>query len=353
MRLARRVGILMFIVGASIGALTVTVVRDFTEPIPGIAPAPSPSLSLVGSDTTDMRQAARLVPTWSDSTVVASGPVTGRVTAVTSATRLVTGNAVVHIFGNEVPALAADAPLWRDLVAGTTGADVADVVRLLQARGLLDPVWRSATVDDVLLGAVRRFERATGREQTGVFKPDYVVWLPREPFDVARMLAAPNSSLAPDSPLLTEKRRLISARVVATSPGEPLVLPAGPLVYEIPGTLTVALSADAAIHATQDLQLLELYLASDTAGPVDFLKLPGDPEGAFGIMRLREPREIQTVASNSILASAGGRACIATESGEVKKVTVLSGFGGTTRIEPTLEPSLRVLLDPPPDDYRC
>jgi len=70
-------------------------------------------------------------------------------------------------------------------------------------------------------------------------------------------------------------------------------------------------------------------------------------------VRLREPRAIQTVASNAIFVSTNGRACIVTEAGEIEEVTILSGFGGTTEIEPTLEPSLRVLLDPSPDDYRC
>lgn len=352
MMLVRRAGLLLFIGGIGIGAITVTVIRDMTEPVPGVATAPSPSLSVVGSDASDMRQAARLAPTWSDPIVVASGPVAGRVTAVTSATRLVTGETVVHIFGREVPALAADAPPWRDLAAGTTGADVADVARLLQQRGLLDVTARSTTVDDAFIRAVRHFERATGREQTGVFKPDYVVWLPREPLDVARILAAPNSSLAPDSPLLIEQPRLISARVVAAGPGEPLVLPAGPLVYEIPGALTVTLSPDGSV-TSQDLQMLEPHLVSKTGGSADSVALPEDPQHVFGIVRLQEPRTIQVVASNSILASADGRACIVTESGKIEEVTILSGFGGTTEIEPTLDPSLRVQLDPSPDDHRC
>lgn len=327
--------------------------RDATQPVGEVAPTPEQTLALVGSSNTDMRQHVRMIETWAEVTTVTSGPISGRVTAVSSLASIDSGAVVVEVDGRQRVAQASQKPLWREITSGLAGEDVTAVAELLDQLGFLDSSESVDLVDTKFMSAVRRFERAHGWDESGIFKPDYVVWIPWSPFDVGRAVPAVGGNLHPDSPLLIEADRLLAASFTPSNPNTRFVLPDGPLVFDIPGVLTVPLSPTGRVEASADLETLARYLLESTDNPNNTVPELSGSNQQFGIVRLATPRELQTVATNSLLVSASGRTCVVTEGGSVEPITVVGGFGGVTEIEVGLEPELRLLLDPSPDKYSC
>lgn len=91
------------------------------------------------------------------------------------------GQTIVEIDGKAIPLWFGDRPLWRALDANADdGADVQEVEANLVALGYatastltVDQDWTSATTT-----AVKKWQKALGREQTGVVSPGDVVLLP-------------------------------------------------------------------------------------------------------------------------------------------------------------------------------
>ena len=343
--------------GTVLGAIALTAVRDALEPVREAADAPSPAWAAIGTSTTEKRVLVTLVESWAPAPKVSMGPIEGRVTALAPEERLVSGSEVVSVDGAVRPAMASEQPLWRELAPGAAGADVADVAELLADLGLGDELAGRETVDEMFARAVRRFEIRHGWEPSGVFKPEYVVWLPSSPFEVGDVVPDAGDYVESGDQLLEGKPRLLAASVAAIARGESLDLPDGSIVFEIPDVLTVPLSSDGRVESPEALAALADHIlkvqALSEAAPSDQPTPPGVPAARFGVVRLAEPRRLQTVPTAAILISAEGAACVVSESGGVTPVTVTGGFGGVTEIDPSLAPDERVLVNPPESEYSC
>jgi peptidoglycan hydrolase-like protein with peptidoglycan-binding domain len=140
----------------------------------------------------------------------------GTITALPDEGAVVTrGEALYRVDGRPVPLLYGRLPAWRALETGVDdGPDVRQLERNLVALGY-DPD-RAITVDNhftwATRAAVRRFQEAAGREETGGFQPGDAVWQPG-PVRVGQLKAAVGDSARPGSALLevtdTERQVLI------------------------------------------------------------------------------------------------------------------------------------------------
>jgi hypothetical protein len=112
------------------------------------------------------------------------------------------GQVLYQVDGAPVVLLYGSAPAWRDLVAGTTGADVAQLNHALVALGYV----KSADVDSVwdkynwaTKAGVKKLQKQLGVDQSGDLPMGEVVFLP----DAARVTALQANLGAPASgPLL-------------------------------------------------------------------------------------------------------------------------------------------------------
>jgi hypothetical protein len=106
----------------------------------------------------------------------------GTITALPALGTLVDrGQTIVEVDGNAIPLWFGDRPLWRPLDGNATdGVDVAEVEANLVALGhatastlTVDDDWTAATTT-----AVKKWQKALGRDETGVIAPGDLVMLP-------------------------------------------------------------------------------------------------------------------------------------------------------------------------------
>jgi hypothetical protein len=145
------------------------------------------------------------------------GTVTGVVATGTVVER---GQAVAEIDGTAVPLLYGTVPLWRVLSgAATDGTDIKMLEENLQALGYADGL--SLTVDehwtDATLVAVRRWQKALGREQNGAVHPGDAV-VHDGPARIAKVGAALGQSAPGGAGIVevTGTQRTVQAKVKAS-----------------------------------------------------------------------------------------------------------------------------------------
>jgi Putative peptidoglycan binding domain len=144
---------------------------------------------------------------------------TGTITALPALGSVVDrGEAVAEVDGLGVPLLFGDRPLWRQLDAdATAGVDIQELEENLVALGFassaaltVDQVWTSATT-----AAVERWQRSSGRDQTGVVAPGDAVVLPG-PVRVSAHLSAVGNPAGGPVLGVTGTTRLVSIDLDAT-----------------------------------------------------------------------------------------------------------------------------------------
>lgn len=150
-----------------------------------------------------------------------AGQLAGTVTAVPKAgTVIERGQSLYSVDNRPVTLLYGDLPAWRQLVAGMTdGPDVKQLEQNLVAMGHATEV--DLTVDEkfttATTAAVKRWQKATGLEETGVVDHGQVVFLP-EALRVSDVNAEKGASLPPGSPVLagTSTSRVVAVDLDAT-----------------------------------------------------------------------------------------------------------------------------------------
>jgi len=115
-------------------------------------------------------------------TTIASNAVPGTVTHV-GVPEVNVGDELYAVDGTPVRAVEGSTPFWRDLASGAVGPDVAQLEQALVAQGFL-----KGTADEKFTyatsRAVRAWQNASGREQTGVVLHGEVVAVPTLPTTV-------------------------------------------------------------------------------------------------------------------------------------------------------------------------
>lgn len=126
------------------------------------------------------------------------------------------GGTLLRVDDAPVVLLHGELPMYRTLAPGAKGRDVAQLERNLRELGYdgftVDDTYTWATAD-----AVRRWQRALGRERTGTVAPDWVLMAPVEVrIDTLRALAgAPTGGTALT---WTGTRKVVTAQVDAGDP---------------------------------------------------------------------------------------------------------------------------------------
>ena len=208
------------------------------------------------------------------------------------------------------------------------------------------------------MSAVRHFEQRYGWTESGIFKPEYTVWIPEQPFVIDRVEVEVNTFLEAETLIATGKATLAAATVVSLTQDSSLVLPEGSIVFEIPDTLVVPVSADGTVGDPDALIALADRLRPARAANPALAELRGQPgfgtsDPSVGVVRLAEPRRLQTVPTAAVILGPDGATCVVSRQGDILRVAVTGGVGGVTEIEPSLDRELQVIVNPSEAAYSC
>lgn len=253
----------------------------------------------------------------------------GRVTASTCSadSMVVSGQSSFEVDGFALVSLATTVPLWRDLVPGDSGRDVAALQEQLAALGF--NAEGNGIVGPLTIQAVSDLMRQQGNVgQTGGAIPSAAfVWLPSSSVAISRCHISVGERLATDDALATLAAPPTAARV--TTPPQALDDAARELVIGdtvVPVDETgVTTDAAALLLLTESTAYREWLGESLAEGAREN---PAAPT-IQGSLRLREPIEVAVVPPGAILDASGDRACVSLGS-SVYPVQILGSELGQT-----------------------
>lgn len=163
-----------------------------------------PVTATVGSREDDFRQTvtATFQVTAPHDVVV---PAAGLVTAVHASPGQVLAptDAVLSVDGAVLRAHVAEAPLYREIGPGTSGADVEGLRDYLAAAGSETTLGRDASYSPSLRRAITAYQRANGFPADGVFQPSSVVFVPAGSPSVQSVLTAVGTTVSDGDPVLS------------------------------------------------------------------------------------------------------------------------------------------------------
>ena len=241
--------------------------------------------------------------------LAASGLVTG--IKYTPETDIAEGDALVVIDGIDVRAHRGTVPFYRELSAGSKGADVVELARYLKAVGVANAAADPAKpLGPVLTAAIESYQKKVGAEVDGVFRPGYVIHFD----EAATRLGAPLVTIG--RPIsageeLSEPYRIAiagsftdvegTALVMAVPPPYALSSPTG-FSHEVAGGALEGSDAEALRRAMLDAKI--------TSNPA----ADGDPRVQFSGLTLGVAQPVKTgaVTASALYASAAGNFCVFT-----------------------------------------
>lgn len=280
--------------------------------------------TLTARTITDERRISVQI-TWTEGTPLRAPSWSGVVTEVSAAPGdvLRTGSPILEVSGVGRIAAATAAPFYRRLESGNTGKDVADLNAMLTTLGLIQTGAHgdTDTFTSATAAGVRKLAESLGA--TGqVFDPAWVVWLPREEYELGRLAAVVGAPApAPGAELAQEKGTIAAAAVAAANSVDSLDL--DPAVEWVAILRDREFSVDPVGPAIATTAFAELAAGLDER-----------PERIDGSVRRREELEVFALPSSAISTGQSGL-CIwlADESGyRAVAVEALSARGGVTNI---------------------
>lgn len=288
----------------------------------------------VGEELTNMSASAALNLSVDPAVAYSIGPVSGRVTWLPDpppAPR--NGTVLVEVDGRRRPAYLEDKPLWRPVESTGVGADADGVRRFLVSIGLastIDPT--PAEFDE----AVRQFERDHGWEESGVFRPKYVVWVPAMGARPIRSYSVSVGEIVvEESTLATSSPRVADGQVTERSGAAIDLQPVERRwVFESSEGVVVPISDSGEVVAIDNGQAHELAEIAETNDPV------------LGQVRLDGQVLLHTVPGSAILVTDSGATCVVSTSGRSTPVTVVGSTLGTVRFTSSLPVPSQVVMDP-------
>lgn len=238
----------------------------------------------------------------------------GRVTASTCAAESVvaSGQSTFEVDGFALVNLATTVPLWRDLVHGDAGKDVAALQEQLAAlgfnaegNGIVGPLTMQAVTD--------LLSQQGNRDMTGGTIPSAAfVWLPSPSATVSRCHTAVGDPLAANEALATLTAPPTAARV--TLPPQALGEAARELVFGdtvVPVDETgVSTDAAALLRLTESPAYREWLSEAFGASPAGQSRESPPAPSIQGSLRLREPIEVAVVPPGAIFEATNDRACV-------------------------------------------
>lgn len=265
---------------------------------------------------------------WSEPVdVVANTGLDGVVTQVEIAPgdRVSTADRLFDVDGIQVVALASDEPLIADVTAASRREDLRSVADVLETLGLLDEGyevtqgWNTALED-----AVRAYRAQLGlSEDPVVFERRFVMWVPREPFEVGQVSVAVGRPAPQAGEVVVTSRPALTDLRLAGDDG-----PASSVAGVLPGGYEVSLDGERLgvwVPGEQPSASLTERLGTLVDDEVETVLLQA---------RLASPVDVVSLPASAITDDVAGRTCVweATDPPTPVPVEVLRGSGGRVEV---------------------
>ena len=326
--------VVIAVVAAAAAALGLAVARDSSTPITSDDGVKALVVPVGSSERIGTSQVSIKLTTVAGATLAA--PAAGVVTGVPFDFGTVLSSGGVALVVDDVDRIGytAAAPLWRDVAAGMTGADVKRAQELLKAWGYLattpDSKAGSATV-----AAIKAFNKAHGWSNAGVvLRLDSLVYLGVGPFTAVEVSTRPGQAVAPGDVLATGPVRPLAVVVTEGQSQGPAgsVIDGAVFVLDVAG---VTVPYEVGSGAVTDPALV--------AKIADALR--GQTEGAARL-RLATPQPVVTIPASAVITDRNGALCVFTgpKSAPLKVEPI---GGGTTTVQlPMTFTATEVLANP-------
>ena len=233
------------------------------------------------------------------------------------------GTVVMWVNAEPVVALATSIPLYRDLVIGDRGTDVAALQEMLIARGYLsgsaDGLFWYTTYE-----AVRALKRDLGFPDTmdGSFHLRWFVWLPIASFRVDHLTVIAGDRISSGTVFASQDGSLSK---ITFEPGADFTADDRPLEADLFGEIVPV--EDLAVTSADALALLtatkDYRYFSSVDGGFDDWKVK---------LRYQEPITVLRVPAAALFAVNSSSACLSS-SGETHRVTIVSSSLGGTLVD--------------------
>ncbi len=257
------------------------------------------------------------------------GSVDGVVTAVKVSVgqTVATGTPMMTVSGVTVISYVADAPLYRPLTLGDTGADVVQMSAMLHQLGYLSAsAAASSTYGAPQAAAVKLLQKAAGATIDGTFTLALVAWVPSASTTVSEIRAVVGSSVADGATLVTTSAE--GDAVAVTTADDQAVTPtfsAGPLEFNAGTHHSTVKSLDMTGDEVTALTA-ELRAAADAN---EISSQTQDDGTVFNgvIASLAEPRRVGVVPSTALYATPNGAFCVFEQKGRTVRATKVDDPG--------------------------
>ena len=337
----RRIGLLAFIGLALLGlGLSIGVAVHAPPRPPSLGTAAQPSeIPVAQRAFDDARTVSLEVPQRSG--LVLTTPTAGRVVALnlTPGERLSSGQHALTLNDTKVWALATAEPLWRDLVPGDSGSDVAALQAELVRLG--HPAGDSAVVDAQTLRAVAGLQGITGPAVPQTIPLSAWLWIPSAEVSIAKLMLQVGSRVEEGTELATligETTRLKVVPPADAVPGE-RVIEIGEQRHRVDGT--GAVTDPEAVAAILTSQEYEAARAASVEGQAVTLK----PRWV-----LTEPVEVTAVPPAALTVTTTRKGCVVS-GGQTVAVQVVSSELGQALV--TSQTRLTTVTTPWPNELTC
>ena len=269
-----------------------------------------------------------------------TGTVTG--VAIEPGTELSQGDTILFVDGTAVTAVQWPFPLYRSLAIGNRGYDVAAVQTLLSDMGLftgeIDGEYTSETAR-----AVRSFEQQIGiSDTTGVFLPEWTIWLPNSSVFVAEILTSVGDRLDVGSEVYSEPEAAPLAEVLDQERNS-LVADVDLDVLVDQVVIGIARMDGSTVELTVDDYYLETLTNAEPESQGN------NPTILPVVIRGRTAVELESIPSSAVIPSLDDRFCvwISVNSGVYQRteVDVVDGSLGYTLVRP-IETAGDILANP-------
>lgn len=214
-----------------------------------------------------------------------------------------------------VVALATDHPLWRDLVWGEEGDDVAALQRELRRLGYQPS--ENGAYDAATRSAVSEFLEARGFDYTTTLSRDSYLWLPQTSVTIAECHVGLGAAVSPGT-------------VARSRPNPIKISPKDVPIHLAPGGRELVVG-DTALPLSQTLEMEDAQILSKlsaTAEYANFLESEGSAPFT-AIARLTAPIEAAVLPPSSIIVESESEACVAHDDQRYRLEILSSELGRT------------------------
>lgn len=234
----------------------------------------------------------------------------GMVTAVhATAGKLKEGADLISVDGMKVRAHRGKAPFHRGLTAGDQGADVAELARFLTELGHPAQTLPGDKVGAALTTAIKNYQREIATSPDGVFRPNYVIFVPKGVKDLGTPTLKPADNISTGD-AIADGAEHASAIQVLNGEEKPAA------ILQVPAPLILAkngIEVEVKTLAVDDAGSEELRRELIEAGFNEYVTEDGT-EGIFDdvVVAVQTPVRQGTVPSVAVHNAPSGQQCVFT-----------------------------------------